>query len=588
MKKVKRLFALLLALTVIFTSISVVCATEEVAPQIKVEHRPTEGNTLIVTGTLDLERAGTDLILRFVKGTECKFVEFTTTTFAEDGETVIYTFPAMLLPNSLTSGNYTIEVSGEELSQPITYPFEYNGADRTLDALTKINAARSTKTVGSVITSNNDEEIPYVEILGIKGSESITQIDVYNGFGDYGKAAFEERMAVMSYTLPTGFGTNEDKAAITAALEIFTEAYEEAISLGLFAEADSKADFDAWYAKYYKKYEFDKAPNDKITEVLEATRADDDFIRRIKEATEPMTKAEVQTFLYNSAALSTIASKTNDEIVRMLFAFDDEGSYFEGLDPESEYSKLSALKKSKVISGIRGKVYTTCADVVLDVNELIGKMGDSTDENTSSGGGGGGGRVVMPNPPVEEDKATDAEKSIFNDLDSVSWAKTAIEYLFDKGVVNGKADGVYAPDDNVTRAEFIKIIVVAMGISGDIEDTPFTDVEENEWYAPYIAAAYKGGVVLGAEDGAFYPNASITREDMATILYRALGVKAQDGASLKFIDANSVSDYAKEAVSFLASKKIINGFEDGSFGPKKNATRAETAVMVYNSMTTKL
>lgn len=268
----------------------------------------------------------------------------------------------------------------------------------------------------------------------------------------------------------------------------------------------------------------------------------------------------------------------------MLFAFDDEGSYFEGLDPESEYSKLSSLKKSQVISGIRGKEYDSCPEVVLDVNKLIDEIGSSKVETSGNNDRGGRGNVIMPNLPAEEDNAGDTAMGSFTDLDSVDWAKTAIEYLFNKGVINGKADGVYDPNDNVTRAEFIKIIVVAMGISGNIADTPFTDVDESEWYAPYIAAAYKGGVVLGAEDGAFYPNASITREDMATILYRALGVKADGKVSLKFTDANSVSDYAKESVGFLASKKIINGFEDGSFGPKKNATRAETAVMVYNAM----
>ena len=334
-KNLKRLSALLLALAMIFASMTVVCAAEEAALPIKVEHKPTEGNALVVSGTLDLERAGTELILRFVKDGDCKFVEFTRTAFAEDGETVVYTFPTIMLPNSLTSGNYTVEVSGAELSSPLTAPFEYNGADRALDALEKIDAARSTKTVGNVITSNNDEEIPYAEILGI-------QIDVYNGFANYGKAAFEERMAVMSYTLPTGFGTNEDKEKITEALGIFDEAYKEAIALGLFADADSKADFDAWYAKYYNEYGFGYDPDDpndpnrKITEVLEATRADDDFIRRIKEATEPMTKAEIQEFLYNSAVLSTIASKTDYEIEKFNDASEDIYTNF------SKASKITA------------------------------------------------------------------------------------------------------------------------------------------------------------------------------------------------------------------------------------------------------
>ena len=111
----------------------------------------------------------------------------------------------------------------------------------------------------------------------------------------------------------------------------------------------------------------------------------------------------------------------------------------------------------------------------------------------------------------------------------------------------------------------------------------FSDVDENEWYAPYVGGAFTMGCIKG-ENGIFRPNDSITREDAAVIAYRFSADNITDNGTAHFADYNDIADYAKNAVNVLSKAKIINGFTDGSFKPKANTTRAEAAKIIYEIM----
>ena len=123
------------------------------------------------------------------------------------------------------------------------------------------------------------------------------------------------------------------------------------------------------------------------------------------------------------------------------------------------------------------------------------------------------------------------------------------------------------------------MIVGVMGYSVDSNAvTEFSDAN-GDWYTPYIAAAAQNGLVTGREDGTFGVGDNITRQDMAVIIFRALGSNASE--IHEFTDSADISGYAVEAVSALYNMGIISGYTDGSFGPKDNATRAEAAKMLY-------
>jgi hypothetical protein len=113
---------------------------------------------------------------------------------------------------------------------------------------------------------------------------------------------------------------------------------------------------------------------------------------------------------------------------------------------------------------------------------------------------------------------------------------------------------------------------------------PFIDIESGAWYTDYIAIAYSNGLVNGYNDK-FYPNNPITREEMATLVYR-FALKSgktflDTGREIIYTDYDEISDYAKEAISKMSSCGFISGIGNGLIAPKNYANRAETATIIY-------
>jgi len=203
--------------------------------------------------------------------------------------------------------------------------------------------------------------------------------------------------------------------------------------------------------------------------------------------------------------------------------------------------------------------------------------------SSSFGGGASGGSVAAKDydiPSVENGSVASPSGTFFTDVPNDHWAYEYIDALTKDGVIS-KADN-YRPSDLVTREEFVKLIVAAIGAEADDEsDVTFSDSDKNAWYHPFISAAYSKGIVTGNADGSFGIGKSITRQDAAVMLYRAIAKKREIDNMLIFTDSDTVSVYASEAVAYLANERILNGYEDGSFRPFNNLTRAESAKIIY-------
>lgn len=199
------------------------------------------------------------------------------------------------------------------------------------------------------------------------------------------------------------------------------------------------------------------------------------------------------------------------------------------------------------------------------------------------------GSVVLP-PATEIPAETKPEATDeFSDLQNVLWAKNAINTLAARGAINGRGEGEFCPQDVITREEFLKLAVEALDVYNmDEGKLPFKDVIYGAWYYDAIAVAYSSSMIEGISEDAFGIGASITRQDMATILARILKTQkmelGQTVESITFADEASIADYAKDAVRNLSEGGIINGREDGSFDPQATATRAEAAVIIYRVM----
>lgn len=238
-----------------------------------------------------------------------------------------------------------------------------------------------------------------------------------------------------------------------------------------------------------------------------------------------------------------------------------------------------------------------------DFEDLAEKIDKYKKPTTSGGGGGSGssgggsskpsvnlGNIANVIPATGNTVASEKPEEIlpFDDLDSVLWAKDAITRLYKDRVINGKSEKLFYPMDNVTRAEFAKILMLAFDVRLVDDECPFTDVLPDEWSYQYVKTAYLAGVVKGIDEVTFGKNMNITREDLCTMVYRLILTGKPELSDLtgksSFKDSANISEYAEDAVGFMQNNAIINGDENGNFNPKSPATRAEAVKIVYNAM----
>ena len=192
---------------------------------------------------------------------------------------------------------------------------------------------------------------------------------------------------------------------------------------------------------------------------------------------------------------------------------------------------------------------------------------------------------------------TNYNKAVFTDVSSSHWAKNYIEELYREGIVQGRDNGIFAPDESITRAEFVKIALSSIGetASSSVTNAPFPDVPLFAWYAPYVAKAKNLGLISGRPDGTFGPDDNINRAEALKILLNAFNFDltkkpaiTSDIAKQRFIDLPQDSWYYQ-----YANFAIQNGIVDGTgsenntfrfFKPSEYITRAEMAKLAVLSM----
>lgn len=174
----------------------------------------------------------------------------------------------------------------------------------------------------------------------------------------------------------------------------------------------------------------------------------------------------------------------------------------------------------------------------------------------------------------------------FTDV-SNHWAKSAIQYAYQNGLFSGISDTEFGPNVAMNRAMLVTVLYRMENEPNVIVNDKFTDVASNQWYAKAVAWANANNIVSGYSDTAFGPTDVVTREQMASILYRYAQFKGVDISATNdlsaFTDKDSVSDWALTAMQWANASKLINGRTSTTLAPQGNATRAEVAqiLMTY-------
>ncbi len=295
-----------------------------------------------------------------------------------------------------------------------------------------------------------------------------------------------------------------------------------------------------------------------------------------------------------SPATATVVIENTNEISTNLFDL-DEGTYSYTVSATGYISENGTF----IVSADEAQ-NRTLKTITLSLSEKQSSGGGS------SGGGGGGGNRTNDSSDNENESKTDTddtENSIqdnepensltaylaFSDIDKDAWYYPAVQYVYENNLISGTDIG-FEPDSFMTRAMLVTILHRLAAPDTEYESNPFTDVSEEKWYFNSVNWAVNNGITAGISDNLFAPDESITREQIATIIYRfakhcGYNTNVEEIHTLEnFIDNEQISNFAIEAVRYMTYTGIMNGREENYFASKETATRAELSAVIMRFM----
>ncbi len=534
-------------------------------------------NAIIVSGIVNSARANIKLALEINDPNgKLIYADETVAMFNESKTKVEFKFkPIVIHPQNMT-GTYTINVSGNRAgnAQPISYEFE--GADNQLMALKAVVDAQTTK---------NDSALSLA--IGTYGTTLGIDNSTYGSLGADGVRAVNQILYSKTYTVPTEPLAEGWIATVQQSLNNLRTDFANALIIGEFNDVATDTDIKTWLTSYGSAFDDD----DPLTDVSEdalysyiaiAMEDVNKLSTRILSSDLFLSMDEIRTALYEQSLLSVIENRHFSEGKKVFEKFPSLFSV-----NLTKLNSLSEVAKGNVYANVKG-AYSTVEKAGNALNALIDKYYNNSNSGNNGHTGGSsysgssfdgfyvGGNVNQ--------QTTSTPTDVFEDLKDAEWARTAVEFLTDKGILSGDGSGKFYPNNDITRSEFIKLVVLAVEADMNAAAPDFLDVDSGAWYRPYVNAARAFGLVQGDMNNCFNPNALITREDMAVMVYRCYKISGDLGYKVTFADSSDVSSYAGNAVAFLSEKKIINGVGNNKFMPKANATRAEAIQIIYNML----
>ncbi len=523
---------------------------------------------IVIQGTAGVEKANRQITLQVIR----EGVSVTDPGFAPDTD-ILYMRQVMTDVNGDFNFAFTVAARGEhsirisESGSLLTGDgtFYRSTAEELADAVLQLNGAYNNAAAMDAVICGNSAVAPnesMMKILQIDAAEYASlKTDAYflsnlaskNNYADVPEFMAQYELSALLVNLTRATTADEVKALLEGDNAFDFTAKNAGVTFDAYSDADKLDIYEAMADKTYETA--------------------DDIANALYEAVIVKELVERDTYQAKFGVLES----NNDVLGLDLSKCTTLGTYVEGFKSELATQPLDS------IDDIRTSFDT------LYTRHLTLKQ-DAERDNGSGGGGGGTGRPSFIEVGKGEDegfKPTPVPSGSFSDIDSVAWAKEAIESLAAKGVIAGKAKDTFAPYDSITRAEFAKILFGAFGMVDESASTEFIDVPGSHWAYQYVATAYTKGLVNGVGDGVFGANYAITRQDIVTLCYRLteyLGVALPEANSAEFDDSANIAPYAKVAADKMKAAGIVNGKGGNVFDPTAPATRAEATKIIYEVM----
>lgn len=557
------LMALLMSITM--TSFSVV-ASGDIVLNVTPDN---VDSSLNISGTINSMRDNIPVTLHISRNGVPVAVEETIAT-GKTVEGVPFSFPPIVLSATVMSGTLDIVVTASKVNLTKATTYEYVGVDSQFNAIQRIDAALDGETNFLI-----DEVKATAGNLGI----NITSFD---DLSDNSETVATEVLKALELNLPDNCITYDDCMVIHGEIEKYKDLYREAVAIGEFFDLKSVSELKTWYDNYKTAYGF--LSNDPATPVDETAMlpyfdeaiTSEGYLDRIANMSSIRKMSDLNLAMKHQALLQQVEDSNQNVISRLLTDFPlllKDVNY-------QIYNDFTSTQKSAVTNAVAGRVYNSLSELTGEINAQISNAskGVSAPDRGSSSPSkkGGGGNYVAPSEALDNE----VKKVQFTDIENVSWAEEAISYLYKAGVISGKSEKTFAPNDNVTRAELAKMLVLGLKLESKDQTKEFEDVTSGAWFYDYVNIAASNGIITGDEYGRFNPDSPVTRQDAAVMMYRAISPTNKVEKAF-FEDYEEIADYSKDAVDYLYSKGIINGVGDGMFAPKSNVTRAQIAKMLY-------
>lgn len=441
-------------------------------------------------------------------------------------------------------GKYTVYFGSEYFTEPQIQEFFYTNKEAADEIAQNLKNAESANEVAELLKNNRYAFSLYSEYYNEADLDVVGKL-VF----DYIQENQEDNMTNLIYKgIMTNLLNTKDIENLSDYSEIF----------GM----DDSCIMEYWQAEYGKK----------IAEILK----DEDF-ETIEEYDEAMFYATGGCIISENDGTAGIKAFLEEHIER------------------ADSNKKITSTMCKEIAG--EGLYTKA-----DLDDWLDSYKEPSGSNGSSGGGGGGSKKnnggyktnqyeaandILFTGGTEFTKPNNTQKNegMFTDLDSVEWAREAVEALCAKGIIQGRGDRIFVPNDRVTREEFVKLLMLAFNLNIVGDDLTFSDVDKNAWYYKYVNCAFTTGIVKGYSEDAFGIGQPISRQDLCVMVANAIRVCeiefSENRPATEFTDSDRIADYAKSAVEQMQKMGIVNGYGDGSFNPTGTATRAEAAKIIY-------
>ena len=320
--------------------------------------------------------------------------------------------------------------------------------------------------------------------------------------------------------------------------------------------------------------------------------AEDEFGNKMQIARKIFVDTQVPTVTVNNSYPKKTKDSKVTVTVNVQDNFDEIGMFVNGSEVfRKELSEPYAMNGYNKDIEVELNLVDGKNEFTFEVEDLAGHKAtqnitiEKSDDAVDNPGNGGGGVYIPPYTP--EDPKTETPP-VFTDITNI-FAKDEINKLAAKGIIQGKTETLFAPNAEITRAEFAVLLARSLELPLKDYEGTFSDVNESKkWAFAAVEAAARAGIVNGTADGKFNPDAPIKREEIAAMVIRAIEYKDKEKlADLdtpeNFKDHGSIGAFAIDSVYKAAALGVILG-NDGQFKPKNNATRAEAAVMLYRAL----